>query len=163
MTLVQSTDELLNVVRTRLLTFMPPDATETLAQMIGTTTEGSGQDGKLYKVQAPDKLPHPYGLIRLIDLVPQGDDGRYLERGVIELQFFHRPRRNMADCEAFADRARQAWHRWVSAADGISALRVEGRATITYTEPADRELVQVRMLLPFRVTAGYVAILAETT
>lgn len=156
-----STTAILVAIRERLLTFTPATG-DTLATMLGSTTEGAGSDGKLYLAQAPDGVQHPYGLLRLIDLIPQGEDGRYMLRGVTELQFFHRPRRNMALCESYADRASEAWLRWVSPTDGLSALRVEGRATITYTEPADRELVQVRLLLPFRSTPAYLAQYAST-
>lgn len=152
---------ILQAIRTRLLTFTPQTGS-TLAVLLGTLT-GAGSDGKLYLNAAPDTVTYPYGVLRLIGRDPDGDDGRFLQKPIAELHFYHRPRSNTAACEALADRVEEAWHHWVATTgDIISARAIEGRVTITFSDPADRELVCVRMLLPFRVAPSYLTRYAAT-
>ena len=157
---LDSTTEVLQAVRTRLLTFTPASGS-TLATLLGTHA-GAGSDGKLYLYQAPDNVTHPYGVLRVIGRDPDGDDGQFLKKPLLELHFYHRPRAQQAACEALADRAEEAWTHWLSSSDVISARGVESRATITYDDPADRELVCVRMLLKARVAPDFLTRYAET-
>jgi hypothetical protein len=58
----------------------------------------------------------------------------------------------MAQVEACADVATEAWmnYRYTEVGGVLIASDPTNRFTIPYTEPADREVVAVRLLLPFR-------------
>ena len=157
-----SVDRILKTIRTRLLTFVPNahpiQGTNTIATRLGTAT-GAGASGKLYIEQAPDPLPYPYGLLRELPNLTAGDDGGYQTRFVFELAFFGYPRSSHQLVSSCMDVAEQAWRDWTVLAvnDTIVAQRLYGRATVPYEAPADRELVQVRALLPCYATPQYKA------
>jgi hypothetical protein len=146
----------LQILRSRLLTFTPATGS-TLATLLGSTTSGAGSDGKLYLNQAPDNLTGFYGVLRLIDAPQTGMDGGFLMRCTAELILYGRPRNQQSAVERMADVVQQAWL-WYGDTEVNGVLitdRVINRFTIPYEEPADRELVAVRMLLPFRLAPQY--------
>lgn len=144
-------------IRTRLLTFTPLSGT-TLATLIGSTTGGAGSSGKLYLSQAPDDVTGFYGVMRLIDMPQQGLDGGFMVRGLLELILYGRPRSQQSAVERMADIVTEAWnhYRYTEATGRCLVARdVTNRATIPYEAPADRELVAVRLLLPFMATPSF--------
>lgn len=142
----------LAIIRHRLLTFTPTGGGTTLATRIGSTTSGSGSDGKLFLDQAPEGITGFWGILRIIDAPISGFDGGFLIHATAELILYGRPRKQQASVESMADVITEAWHDYLYSETGghISAQDVTNRFTIPYTEPADRELVAVRLLLPFR-------------
>jgi len=142
------------IIRNRLLTFAPTGGGTTLATRLGSTSTGSGSDGKLFHDQAPDKLTGLWAVMRIIDAPVTGFDGGFLVRATAELQIFGRPRQMAAQVEAAADVVMEAFNLWSYTEVGgvLIADKVTNRFTVPYEEPADRELVQVRLLLPFRAS-----------
>lgn len=147
----------------------PATGTRTLAQLLGTAT-GAGSDGKLYKDAPPDPVTYPYGLIRWSGSLPLGDDGGFQLRASLELELFGYPRSQRASfggvmlnigsgVSAMADVVEEAWRDYVATSvnDTIVAKRMESRITVPYTEPADRELVLIRLILPLYSTPAYQA------
>ncbi len=141
-----------SIIRNRLLTFSPTGGGTTLRVRLGETTTGSGADGKFFWDQAPDKLSGLWMVGRIIDMPITGFDGGFLIRATAEVIAYGRPRKSSADVEAAADVVMEAWNGWAYTEVGghISATDITNRFTIPYEEPADRELVAVRLLLPFR-------------
>lgn len=142
----------LKIIRNRLLTFDPSAGGGTLATRLGSTSTGSGSDGKLFLNQAPDDVTSFWAVLRIIDALPSGTDGGFMIKATAELILYGRPRAKMATVEAMADVVMEAWRRWSYDETGghLSAMTITNRNTIPYTEPADRELCAVRLLLPFR-------------
>jgi hypothetical protein len=146
----------LREIRNRLLTFAPMGGGATLKVLIGSTTSGSGSDGKLFLNQAPDNISGFWGILRLIDFPQTGFDGGFLIRGQAELILYGRPRKVQSDVERMADLVTEAWLHWATNASGhISATAIQSRFAIPYEEPADRELVAVRLVLPFRCIPSF--------
>lgn len=146
----------LQIARTRLLTYTPPTGS-TLAVRLGGTSTGSGSDGKLFFDQAPDDLTGLWGVFRIIDAPVTGFDGRNLIRAQAELILYGRPRKMAAKVRACADVVCQAWKYYTyTETNGVFLTDpITSRFTIPYTEPADRELVAERLLLPFRVAPSF--------
>ena len=142
------------ILRTRLLAFSPTGGGTTLAARLGSTSTGSGSDGKLFHDQAPDNLTGLWAVLRIIDAPVTGFDGGFLIHATAELILYGRPRKMAAQVEAAADVAMEAWHDYSYSESGghLSTQDVTNRFTVPYQEPADRELVAVRLLLPFRVS-----------
>jgi hypothetical protein len=140
------------IIRNQLLTFTPSGGGSSLATRLGSTSSGAGSDGKLFFDQAPDNVSGFWGVLHLVDAPLQGFDGGLQVVATAELILYGRPRKTQAQVEAMADVVMEAWHAFTYTEVGghISAHRVANRFTIPYTEPADRELVAVRLLLPFR-------------
>jgi hypothetical protein len=140
------------IARYQLLTFAPSGGGATLRTRLGSTASGSGSDGKLFLGQAPDDVTGLWAVLRTIDAPVEGFDGGYLIRATLEVIFYGRSRNVSAQVEACADVAMEAWHNWSYAEVGgiIIASDATNRFTIPYTEPADRELNAVRLLLPLR-------------
>lgn len=140
------------IIRNRLLTFTPTGGGSTLRTRIGDTATGSGSDGKLWWDQAPDDATGLWAIARIIDAPVTGFDGGFLIKATAEVIFYGRPRKMAAQVEAMADVAMEAWHDWAYSEAGgdVIASDPTNRFTIPYEEPADRELVAVRLLLPFR-------------
>jgi hypothetical protein len=143
----------LQVIRTRLLSYTPSSG-QSGATRLGTLT-GAASDGKLYIGQAPDTVTYPYGVLRWLDWRQQGEDGGYLRRPIAELALFHRPRAQEAALQAIADQFERALRKWT--ADAPDQLHVYdlSRQTIHYEAPADRELVQERLLITCVANATY--------
>lgn len=117
---------------------------------------GAGSAGKLYVDQAPDTVTYPYGVMRAVDWRAEGDDGSYARRLQLELHLVHRPRGNASAIKAIADNAERALRAWRDLTSGaIVAQQGITRATVFYGEPADREVVLERLLIPLYVHATY--------
>lgn len=149
---------ILQLVRTRLLSFVSVSGGQTLATRLGSTASGSGSDGKLFLDQAPDDVTGFWAVLRLLDAPRDGADGRLMIKGTFELQLFAHARKNAAAVRAMADLVEEAWHGYVyTEVDGhLSAMGVQNRFPVPYeADPALRELVQIRMLLDFRCTPQF--------
>lgn len=150
-----TTQAVMREIRYRLLNFTPAVGS-TLRTLIGSTASGSMADGKIALDQAPDNISGFWGILRLIDFPQQGFDGGFMIRGQAELTLYGRPRKVQADVERMADLVMEAWMHWATNASGhISAMAITNRYTIPYEEPADRELVAVRLVLPFRCIPSF--------
>ena len=141
------------IARNRLLTFSPSGGGTTLAVRLGSTATGSGSDGKLFRNQAPDNITGLWVVLRLIDLPVTGFDGGFMLKGTFEAIAYGRPRNQQAAVESCVDVMMEAWHDYAYTESGghFSTFDPTGRFPIPYvSDPADRELVAVRVLLPFR-------------
>lgn len=141
----------LQAVRTRLLTWN----SNAIKTALGTLS-GAGSDGKLYIDQAPDSVTYPYGVLRMADWREQGDDGGFARRCEVELHLVTRPRTNASALKTIADHCERALRAWVDVSAGaIVARRGLTRGTVLYEEPADREVVLERLLIPLYVHPTY--------
>lgn len=137
----------LQAIRTRLLTF----SGGVVASALGTLA-GAGSDGKLYIDQAPDPVSYPYGVLRIVDWRSQGDDGGFARRMQVELQLVARPRAQATALKAIADHCERALRAWSDVSAGpIVATQGLSRATVVFEEPADRDVVLERLLIPLYV------------
>jgi hypothetical protein len=153
----------LNTIKSHLLSFTSAGGGSTLATLLGSTTSGSGSDGKLFLNQAPDNLTGFWAILKIQDAPQQGFDGGMMIRGQAELIFYAQGRRNQAAIERMADLVTEAWHLWAYDASGhISAMHITSRFPIPYLDPADRELIAVRLLLPFRCVPTFLSQYAAT-
>lgn len=141
----------LQAIRTRLLSF----SGGVVATALGTLS-GAGSDGKLYIDQAPDNVTVPYGVLRIADWRSEGDDGQFARRVEVELQLLTRPRTNASALKGIADHCERAMRAWRDVSSGVLCAR-QGltRATVLYEEPADREVVLERLLIPLYVHPTY--------
>lgn len=143
------------IARNRLLTFAPTGGGPTLATQLGSTASGAGSDGKLYTDQAPDSVTTSgfWAVMRVIDFPQQGFDGGFLVRFTLELIIYGRPRSQASAVKRMAATAIEAWNGWLYSEVGghVSATDVTSAFLIPYvSDPADRELVAFRLLLPGR-------------
>jgi hypothetical protein len=145
----------LQVIRTRLLAYTPSGG-QSGATRLGTMA-GAGSDGKLYVGQAPDGVTYPYGVLRCPDWRQEGDDGGYLRRLEVECQLFHRPRAQHAALLAIADQFERALRKWDATGGDVLHVYDLSRQTIHYDEPADRELVQERLLITVGALPSFLA------
>lgn len=137
----------LQLIRRRLLSFSGGVVTTALG-----TLSGAGSDGKLYIDQAPDTVTYPYGVLRIADWRSEGDDGQFARRVVVELQLVTRPRSNASAIKSIADNCERAMRAWRDVDSGaVWTQQGMTRATVTYEEPADREVVMERLLIPLGV------------
>jgi hypothetical protein len=153
----------LQIIRTRLLSFTPTGGT-TLAVQLGSTASGAGSDGKLYLNQAPDDVTGFWGVLRLINAPQEGMDGGLMLRCEAELILYGQGRRYQSQVERMADTVEQAWL-WYGYAEvngTIIAGKITNRFPIPFQTPADRELVAIRLVLPFRTTPQFLVQYADT-
>lgn len=168
---------LLQTVRTALLSWEPLEHPATglltLGELLGADeveSDGDMDEARLYIDAPPEDVEFPYGLMRLLASRPQGDDAGYQLRGEIEVQLFGWPRSESRDfggvelntavaVSAMGDLVMQCWRDYVNTAvgDTIVAQKISIRNNVPYTEPASRDLVQVRLLLPFYATPAFLA------
>ena len=142
------------IMRNRFLTYVPPNAGATLATRLGSTATGSGSDGKLFLDMAPDDLTGLWAVLRALDTPVTGFDGGNLIRALYELTFYGQQRRLAAQVKACAVVAHQAWKGFSYTEVGgvlIADKMQNGFMVPTPEPPMDRELVQYRLLVPFRV------------
>lgn len=142
----------LQIIRSRLLTFAPTGGGTTLATRLGNTTTGSGSDGKLFLDMAPDNLTGLWAVLRIIDTPISGFDGGFLLKPTAEVIVYGKPRNQAASVRACVDVMVEAWHdyQYTEAGGHLSTMDVTNRFTVPYVAPADREVVAERVLLPFR-------------
>ena len=150
----QSTDGLLDIIRTRLLTFVPMGAdNRTLRERLGTY--GVNAVPRLWLETVPDDVSEDqstrvtlWGLMQVIPARQAGDDGGFMRRGELEVQLFGRPRRAAAEISVMADLVEQALFGWLHhSTEGGYIQTLEGltRTKIEYETPADRELGQINL------------------
>lgn len=146
-------------IRTRLLTFVPSSGTA-LATLLGATTSGAGADGKLYVDQPAEDVTGFYGVLRLIDVPVAGFDGGSMIRGQAELVLYGRPRTQGRAVKLMGAVVLEAWQ-------GFEYTEPSGRCLVArdasnaqmlfFQDPADRDLVAFRVLLPFMATPTFLA------
>lgn len=147
-----SAEQVLRALRERLLSF-DGDALRTALQ---ATAGGSGQTGKLYIEQAPDDATYPYGVLHVLDVREDGDDGGFARRWLVELQLTDKPRGKAGVLKAMGDTAERAMRAWVDTTAGvIVAQRGLSRATVNFDEPGVREVMVERLVIPLYVHAQY--------
>src|SRR5690554_1193233 len=133
----------LRLIRTRLLTFTPDGGGATLATRLGTTSTGSGKDGKLFLDRAPDNLTGLWAVMRIVDAPHTGFDGGFLIKGQVEVIVYGRPASHpstASQVRACADVIAEAWQSYAYSEAGghLSSMAVSNRFPIPYTtEPAD--------------------------
>jgi hypothetical protein len=162
----QSTDGLLGIVKTRLLTFVPNQNivggdTRTLADRLGTYNAGGVAIPRMWFEKVPDDVgedrstnQNVWAMMQLIPAKQHGDDGRFMRRGELEVQIFGRPRRAAVEVSGMADCVEQALFAWLNhSTEGgyIKALGGLTRTKIVYDDPSDRELGEIDL----RVNISY--------
>lgn len=142
-----STEALVGVIRTRLLTFVPSTTTP-LTTLLG---------GRLYYDQAPAagsvSPKYPYATYRLTNRIETDGFGGMRETGDVEVLFFGRPRGHpttglwaVERCADVADEALLSWHHTAS---GLAFSRHRLRDTLPLPlEGMDRDLVTIRAVFP---------------
>jgi hypothetical protein len=147
-----STAGLLASLRTRLLTFERLEG-ESLADILGTTENGAGIDGKLYLVQAPDNITKPenspsrWGVMRIKNRRTGGTEQSARDLIELEVMLFARPRSQQAAMEEAADACDEAMLRYQNLDADLVGNWGRLRNTLpVMTEPADREVVQIRLM-----------------
>lgn len=164
----ESTDGLLEIIRQRLLTFVPMGTdTRTLEERLGTYNAGGVSIPRMWLETVPDDVAEDtstnvnlWGLMQVIPARQHGDDGRYMRRGELEVQLFGRPRRAAVELSGMADLVEQALFRWLnSETEGGYIRPLEGltRTKIEYTEPADRELGQINLRVRLSYTPQFLS------
>lgn len=136
-----STEAILAVIRTRLLTFVDADGA-TLADTIG-------QRLWLYAPPGGTANQWPFGVLGFLPLRRTGAYNGERVQGQVELMLWSRPRTaaNAKALEAAADRCEAAFLRWANTdADGLLFSRGGTRATLPVpAEPADRDTYAIRL------------------
>lgn len=147
-----STTALEATLKERLLTFEPLGGGATVADALGRTPSGSGQDGALYWERPPDNidqtlknagLPLQWGVLRLTNR-RASDENAEREVADLEVMLFGRPRSRKAALEGIADTMDQAMRRYRDAASGFLGCVGRTRTTLPpFAEPADNDVVQI--------------------
>jgi hypothetical protein len=172
-----SETRILQMIRTALLHWEPlahpATGTRTLGELLGADqvdSDGNLDEALMHMHAPPEDATFPYAIIRMVDLKPLGDDGRYQYRGIAEVQFHGWPRsetRAFAGANlnvgvamsAMADLVDQCWRDYASLAvdDTLRSQGVNARNTSPNTEPANRDRVVITILLAFYATPAYQA------
>jgi len=166
-----STDGVLEIIRQRLLTFVPnsniPGAdTSTLADRLGTYVAGGIPVPRLWLEAAPDDVDENtegitlWGLMQIIPAKQAGDDGGFMKRGMLEVQLFGRPRTSASELSAMADVVEQALFGWIHYDDEGGYIKPRlglVRTKIQYESPADRELYQINLRNDVSYTPHYLS------
>lgn len=150
-----------DTLRTRLLTHERLSGA-TLATILGTAA-GAGSDGKLYKNEAPDNVTGPYAVMWFKNRRPTPDVA-VRQTAELEVQIFGRPRSMQATCEEAADACDEAMlteytdvsSRVISCSGGLRS------AMPPASEPADREVVQIRLVYTLIVYPENIAQYSDT-
>lgn len=153
-----STDGVLEIIRQRLLTFVPntnlvSGDERTLADRLGTYLAGGVEIPRLWLEAAPDDVDEDsatgitlWGLMQIIPAKQAGDDGGFMLHGMLEVQLFGRPRTSASALSGMADVVQQALFGWLYTDTGY--IKMHGglvRTKIEYQSPADRELYQINL------------------
>ncbi len=145
-----STAGLLATLRDRLLNFTRLSGSS-LAEILGSTATGSGIDGKLYIVQAPDNVttvsPSRWAVMALKNRRTGGTEQSARDMIDLEVMLFARPRSQQAAMEDAADACDEAMLRYQNLDADLVGNWGRTRNTLpVMTEPADREVVQIRLM-----------------
>jgi hypothetical protein len=130
------TAELLQAVRTRLLTFVPRDGSPSLATVL---------TGGLWLDEAPDTVTTPFGVLRLLQTPTEGD-ALVRKLVLVELLLYGRPSAQRPTIQRAADVAEQALWKWTDT--GVGELVMTGTTVQwlpPFAAPADRELIGCRL------------------
>jgi hypothetical protein len=128
--------ELDQVLRDRLLAFVPADGTPTLAAQL---------TGGLWLDEAPDDVASPYGVLRVLSAPTDGDAG-LRKQLLIECLLYGRQSAQRATLKRAGDVIEQALWKWVDSSAGTLVLTETAvQAVPPYQAPADRELVALRV------------------
>lgn len=137
-----STEAIVGLIKTRLLTFVPT-TTSTLTTLLG---------GRLWYDQSPaagSQTLYPYATYRLTNRVETDGFAGMRETGDVEVLLFHKPRSKQWELERCADVADEAFLDWNDVSAGIAFSRFRTRDTLPVPlESMDRDLVTIRLLFP---------------
>lgn len=172
-----SETKILDTIRTALLNWAPllhpATGTTTLGELLGAdqiVSDGNLDEAAMYLHAPPEDASFPYAILRMVTLIPLGDDSRFQYRGIAEVQFHGWPRaetRTFAGIElnvgtamsAMADLVDQCWRDYAHLAvdDMLRSTGINARNTTPNTEPANRDRVVITMLLGFFATPAFQA------
>lgn len=138
MTNTSSTLAVVQAIRTQLYNF----------QQSGTNSVSSSLGTRLYVNQPPDNVTFPYAVMRLVNQISNTEYRGDRQTASVEIMIYDRPRSNTSRAEGVADNIDGAMTRLrLQDADGIMFGRSRLRDTIPpMTDPADREVVAIRLL-----------------
>ncbi len=145
-----STAGLKATLRTRLLTFDRLTG-DPLADIIGRTAGGAGIDGKFYWEQAPDNVTDPANspsrwIVARLTNRRRNAENAEKELVDLELMLFARPRNQQAAMDEAADACDEAMARYEDFTNDVIGCWGSIRNTLpVMVEPADREVVQIRL------------------
>ena len=147
---MNSTQQLVETVMTRLLDYTPPSGTTLRARL------GGGASARLYTVAAPADPVYPYAVLRIASR-PQTDGyGGLRSVAGFEVQVFDRPRSQQWRAEGIGDLIEQAMLGWCATGTGLVFARHVRRMTLPPAPtPMDRDLVVVTLTLPVVVWPDY--------
>lgn len=177
MTETGSETKILQLIRTALLTWVPlshpATGTATLGELLGADpieSDGTQDGAAMFLYAAPEDQGFPYALLRMVSLIPLGDDGRWQYRGIAEVQLHGWPRAETLTfagvdlnvgvaISAMADLIDQAWRDFAHLAvdDTLRSTGINARNQNPSTEPANRDRVVITMLLAFFATPAFQA------
>lgn len=142
-----STFSLIETLRTQLLNFVSPAP--------GAVSIASLINKRFWITQAPDKASYPYGVMRIPERRNRRPP-RYRNEIDVEVQFFGRKRSDMQLIDQMADTAEQALIGFMIADQGAGMIQTCQRNEVIYdNDPADREIMQVRLLFSGYVYVAY--------
>lgn len=148
---MNSTQQLVETVMTRLLDFVPSSGTTLRTRL------GGGASARLYTVQAPNDPVYPYAVLRIATRPQTLGYAGYRSEAGIEVQVFDRPRSQQWVAEGIADLIEQATLGWCDpTGTGLVFARHLRRMTLPPApSPMDREVVVVTLSLPVAVWPAY--------
>lgn len=167
MTAASLQGDVLDRLRTRLLTFQPlhgqgdPLSTQLDCAL---AVDGSGiWNGGLYVDQAPDNAAYPYAVMRFASQ-REGAYGGDRLAGELEIQVYGRPRAMLASVKGIADTMQQALQRWSDTSGQALILSHEDRRETLpmYGSPADREVCAERLVFDIVAWPRYLSLSTES-
>lgn len=129
---------------------MSTDSTVALNKTIVARLVAAGI-ARVYVSQAPDAAVYPYAVIRKINAMSAPEYNNTRENFDLELMIFGRPRSSEQVVEGLADVAIQSLLGWRESGPtlGLTFARTYQRDSLSPPpDPGDRELVQVRIVIP---------------
>jgi hypothetical protein len=137
------TAALYETLRTRALGFSDPriQAGHTVAASLGE---------RVYNIAAPDSVPFPYAIHRIVNRRTAEDGNADREPFDLEVMLFGRPRTQAAAMERVADLYDAAFLRYADSSSGLVFSTRRARDTLPQgSSEADREVVQIRSVFSF--------------
>jgi hypothetical protein len=124
------------MLRNQVLDYVDPD---------GYTNRAAVTD--LYRLSAPDNASAPYGVLSIKSPQSVADQNHLKLAADVEVMWFGRPRKTQPDIEALGDRTVQALLTFRNHTSGLTYFSSATSESLpAFSAPADRELVQVRVL-----------------